>query len=74
MEKRRFHLKRFAIGQSGRCANAQAILIPIATFPIWQLKLFPPPTMFCLDFRNGEAVKLYDSDCQQSDRLNIVEQ
>ena len=39
-------------------AIAQAILIPIATFLIWQLKLFPPPTMFCLDFRNGEAVKL----------------
>ena len=54
--------------------NAQAILIPIAIFPIWQLKLFPPSTVFCIDVRNGEAVKLYNSDCQQSDRLNIVEQ
>jgi hypothetical protein len=63
MEKWHFNFKRFAIGQSGRWAFAQAILIPIAIFPIWQLKLFPPPTVFCLDFRNGEAVKLYDADC-----------
>lgn len=66
MEKQRFNLKRFAI--------AQAVLIPIVTFPMWYLKLFPPSTEFCVDVRNGEVVKLYNSDCQQSDRLNIVEQ
>ena len=26
--------------------------------------------MFCFDFRNGEAVKLYDADCQKSGQLN----
>jgi len=66
MEKQCFDFKRFAI--------AQAILIPIVTFPMWYLKLFPPPTVFCVDVRNGVAVKFYDADCEQPDQLNIVEQ
>ncbi len=66
MEKQRFDFKRFAI--------AQAILIPLATFPIWYLKLFPPPKILCAVVRNGEAVKLYNADCEQPGRINIVEQ
>ena len=62
------------LGRADACVNAQAMLIPIATFPIWQLKLFPPPTIFCLDFRNSEAVKLYNADCEQPGQLDIVEQ
>ncbi|WP_148298181.1 hypothetical protein [Synechocystis sp. PCC 7509] len=56
------------------CVNAQAILIPLTTFPIWYLKLFPPPKILCVVVRNGVAVKLYDTDCEQPGRINIVEQ
>lgn len=66
MEKWRFNFKRFAI--------AQAILIPLVTFPMWYLKLFPPPTLFCVDIRNGQPVKLYDADCEQPNRINVVDQ
>ncbi len=64
MEKWRFNFKRVAI--------ALAILIPIATFPVWYLRIFPPPTLFCVGVRNGETVKLYDADCEQPDSVNVV--
>lgn len=66
MEKWRFNFKRFAI--------VQAILIPIVTFPIWYLKLFPPATLFCVDVQNNEVVNLYDADCEQPDPINVVDQ
>ena len=46
------------------CVNAHTLLIPIATFPISQLKLFSPLAVFDLDVRNGEAVKLYNANCE----------
>lgn len=64
MEKRPFHLKQVAI--------ALAITIPIVTFPMWYLKLFPPATLYCVDVRNGEVVKLYDADCQPPNSVNVV--
>ncbi len=64
MEKQRFNFKRFAL--------LQAILIPIVTFPMWYLKLFPPATLYCVDVQNNEAVKLYDADCQQPNSVNVV--
>ncbi|KJH70278.1 hypothetical protein UH38_19230 [Aliterella atlantica CENA595] len=64
MQKQRFNFKRFAL--------LQAILIPVATFPIWYLKFFPPATSFCVDVQNNEVVKLYDADCQQPNSVNVV--
>lgn len=66
MQKQRFNFKRFAI--------TQAILIAVVTFPMWYLKLFLPPTLFCVDISNGEVVKLYDADCQQTGHINVVDQ
>lgn len=52
-----FRLKRVAL--------TLAIAIPIVTFPLWYLRLFPQPELRCVDVRDGEVVKLYNKDCQQ---------